>query len=103
MNLIRCALYVWKIQNLFGLLPVVDGQMRAVKLAEALKAKVVVPMNNGDLDISESSWAFQVSCSKYSTYIHTHVVCLVLRVLKNGFKACLALNTWKILVGTGER
>lgn len=69
-NLLHFHLYVCKTQNLFGLLPVVDGQMRAVKLAEALKAKVVVPMNNGELDISESSWVFQVSCDRHSAYLH---------------------------------
>merc|ERR1712146_352924 len=42
-------------QLLFGAYPVVDGQEKAIDLIEALQGKVVIPMNNGDLDLSESS------------------------------------------------
>jgi L-ascorbate metabolism protein UlaG (beta-lactamase superfamily) len=51
-----------------GLLLVkVAGQMQAVELAKALRAKVVVPMNNGDLDLSGSSWLFKNLVKKLGT------------------------------------
>lgn len=37
-----------------GAYPLVAGQRKAAELAKALKAKVVVPMNNGDIDLSRS-------------------------------------------------
>lgn len=37
-----------------GAYPLVAGQRKAAELARALKAKVVVPMNNGDIDLGGS-------------------------------------------------
>lgn len=37
-----------------GAYPLVAGQRKAAELAKALKAKVVVPMNNGDIDLGGS-------------------------------------------------
>lgn len=34
-----------------GAYPLVAGQRKAAELARALKAKVVVPMNNGDINL----------------------------------------------------
>ena len=44
-----------------------SGQRAAAELAKALKAKVVVPMNNGDLDLSDSWWGFQKLVKKSGT------------------------------------
>lgn len=38
-------------QLIMGAYPLVAGQRKAAELAKALKAKVVVPMNNGDIDL----------------------------------------------------
>ena len=37
-----------------GAYPLVAGQRKAAELAKALQAKVVVPMNNGDIDLGGS-------------------------------------------------
>lgn len=41
-------------QLIMGAYPLVAGQRQAAELARALKAKVVVPMNNGDIDLGGS-------------------------------------------------
>lgn len=41
-------------QLIMGAYPLVAGQRKAAELARALQAKVVVPMNNGDIDLGGS-------------------------------------------------
>lgn len=41
-------------QLIMGAYPLVAGQRQAAELARALRAKVLVPMNNGDIDLGGS-------------------------------------------------
>jgi hypothetical protein len=51
-----------------GAYPLVAGQRKAAELARALKAKVVVPMNNGDIDLGGSRLPLDVRTTDLCLY-----------------------------------